>query len=200
VIRLLIAARSAALREGLEALAASRPEFDVAGSHPDLSSAEDLHPDVILAMLPLSEIGPPANGRVPAIVLLSGESHPVWTQDALRFGVRAVLPRGASHAEILAALEAAAAGFAVVEARDLDHLLASASPAPAASESSDITPRELEVLRMMAEGAANKVIAWKLDISEHTVKFHVASILARLGAGSRTEAVTMGIRKGLVLL
>jgi DNA-binding NarL/FixJ family response regulator len=53
---------------------------------------------------------------------------------------------------------------------------------------------------MMADGAANKIIAWKLGISEHTVKYHVASILARLNAATRTEAVTIGIRKGLVLL
>ena len=65
---------------------------------------------------------------------------------------------------------------------------------------SALTPRELEVLRMMADGAANKIIAWKLGVSEHTAKFHVASILAKLGAASRTEAVTIGIRKGMVLL
>ena len=53
---------------------------------------------------------------------------------------------------------------------------------------------------MMADGAANKAIAWKLGISEHTVKFHVASILGKLHAGNRTEAVTMGIRQGMVLL
>ena len=53
---------------------------------------------------------------------------------------------------------------------------------------------------MMAEGAANKTIAWKLGISDHTVKFHVASILGKLHAASRTEAVTMGVRKGLILL
>jgi DNA-binding NarL/FixJ family response regulator len=57
------------------------------------------------------------------------------------------------------------------------------------------TPRELEVLRMMAEGAANKTIAWKLDISEHTVKFHVASIPSKLAAGTRTEAVTSACAK-----
>ena len=60
--------------------------------------------------------------------------------------------------------------------------------------------RELEVLRMLADGAANKTIAWKLEISEHTVKFHVAQILAKLNAGTRTEAVTVGIRKGLILV
>jgi DNA-binding NarL/FixJ family response regulator len=63
-----------------------------------------------------------------------------------------------------------------------------------------LTPRESEVLQMLASGFANKTIAARLKISEHTVKFHVASILGKLGAGSRTEAVSLGIRRGLVLL
>ena len=63
-----------------------------------------------------------------------------------------------------------------------------------------LTPREVEVLRMLAEGDANKAIAWKLGISEHTVKFHVSSIMSKLGAASRTEAVATGIRQGLVML
>jgi DNA-binding CsgD family transcriptional regulator len=71
---------------------------------------------------------------------------------------------------------------------------------PPLSETGPLTPRELEVLRMLAEGAANKTIAWKLEISEHTAKFHVASILAKLNAGTRTEAVTQGVRRGLILL
>jgi len=56
------------------------------------------------------------------------------------------------------------------------------------------------VLRMMADGAANKEIAWKLAISEHTVKFHVASVMGKLNASSRTEAVTRGLRRGLILM
>jgi DNA-binding NarL/FixJ family response regulator len=113
-----------------------------------------------------------------------------------------MLRRDASPAEILAAVEAAANGLAVLDPQELGALLASSAPVPvqADGDTSAITARELEVLRMMADGAPNKVIAWKLGISEHTVKFHVASILARLGASSRTEAVTIGIRKGLVLL
>ena len=74
------------------------------------------------------------------------------------------------------------------------------SPTTTNDGAAALTPRELEVLRMMADGAANKIIAWKLGVSEHTAKFHVASILAKLGAASRTEAVTIGIRKGMVLL
>ncbi len=200
MIRLVIAAPSAVVRAGLEALAASSPELLVVGSFADLSGAEDLHPDVILSAVPLEEASPPSDGRAPTLVLLTNESQPAWTLEALRLGVRAILPRDASPAGILTALEAAANGMAVIEPGDLDALLSTAAPARASSQTSALTARELEVLRMMADGAANKIIAWKLGISEHTVKFHVASILAKLGASSRTEAVTTGIRKGLVLL
>ena len=68
-------------------------------------------------------------------------------------------------------------------------------PVPAA-----LTPRETEVLRLLADGASNKIIAFKLGISDHTVKFHVTSILSKLNAGSRTEAVTLGVRMGLIYL
>ena len=200
MIQLLIAAPSAVVRAGLEALLASSPGVRVAGSFPDLSEVEDLHPDVVLAAVPLEDITPPVDGRAPALVVLTSESQPVWTHEAVRLGVRALLPRDASAAEILAAVEAAGSGMAVVDPRELDSWLAAASPTTVGSDGPALTARELEVLRMMADGAANKAIAWKLGISEHTVKFHVASILQKLHAGSRTEAVTIGIRQGLVLL
>jgi DNA-binding NarL/FixJ family response regulator len=63
-----------------------------------------------------------------------------------------------------------------------------------------LTPREIEVLRLLADGMSNKIIAHQLGISDHTVKFHVTSILTKLNAGSRTEAVTLGVRMGLVYL
>ena len=124
----------------------------------------------------------------------------MWTAEALRLGVRAVLPPDASGGEILAAIQAAAAGMAAIDPGDLEALIAANTPQLAAEPATALTARELEVLRMLADGAANKTIAWKLGISEHTVKFHVASILGKLGAASRTEAVTLGIRRGLVLL
>ena len=195
MIRLLIAAPSAVTRAGLEALMASSPGVELVGSYPDLSAVEDLRPDVVLAAVPQAELVPAA-----AIVLLTADQQPPWTADAIRAGVRALLPRDASAAGILAAVEAAASGLAVVDPRDLEVLLASAAPAPLLGDPPAITARELEVLRMMAEGAANKTIAWKLGISDHTVKFHVASILTKLNAGSRTEAVTLGIRRGLIMI
>jgi DNA-binding NarL/FixJ family response regulator len=200
VIRLLIAAPSPVLRAGLEALAASAPGVDLVGSFPDLSGVEELRPDVVLAAMSQNEIAPPEDGNPPAYVLLGAGSPPDWTDDALRLGVRAVLPPDAPPAEILAAIEAAASGLVVIEPRQFEALLSTSAPAPLSSEPPALTARELEVLSLMAEGAANKTIAWKLSISEHTVKFHVASILTKLNAASRTEAVSIGLRTGLILL
>jgi DNA-binding NarL/FixJ family response regulator len=200
MIRLLIAAPSPVVRAGLEALAVSVPGVELAGSFADLSAVEDLRPDVVLADVSQGDISPPGDGSPPAYVLLGSGSRPGWTHDALRLGVRAVLPPDASPAGIVAAIEAAASGLAAIDPRELDGLISAALPAPAPDRTAPLTARERQVLSLIAEGAANKAIAWKLGISEHTVKFHVASILTKLNASSRTEAVAIGIRRGLVLL
>jgi len=199
VIRVLIAARAAMTRAGLETLVASAPGLQLAGSYPDAAAAEALHPDVLLAEGALEDL-PPLAARAPAIVLLSSEAQPAFTHEAFKLGVRAVLARDASPGAILAAVEAAAGGLAVIEPGELEPLLAASVPAPVSIAAAALTARELDVLRLVAEGDANKEIAWKLGISEHTAKFHVASILGKLSAGSRTEAVTIGIRRGLVLI
>jgi DNA-binding NarL/FixJ family response regulator len=120
--------------------------------------------------------------------------------------VRAVLPRDATSGEILAAIDAVAAGLVVLHPEALADALAGrprreALPARAVADPAQpLTAREIEVLGMLAEGLGNKTIAVRLGISTHTAKFHVASILAKLGAGSRTEAVTVGMRRGLVVI
>jgi two-component system, NarL family, response regulator YdfI len=208
VTRIVIAAASAVVRAGLEALLSATPGWEVAGSFADASHVESLRPDVLVAALPLGALpvvlNAAANGAptaAPAIVLLTSEGQPEWTADALRSGVRALLPRDAPAPAILAAVEAAANGLAVIDPQELEGLLGSPIPAEAADTGgAPLTPRELEVLRMMADGAANKEIAWKLAISEHTVKFHVASVMGKLNASSRTEAVTRGLRRGLILM
>jgi NarL family two-component system response regulator YdfI len=202
VIRVAIAAASPVMRAGLEALIASSPGLELTGAAADLQGIEQLRVDVALVALDAGAL-PPFDGEMPPLVLLATESRSPFTAERFHSGVRAVLSREASAAGILAALEAAAGGMAVIDPRELEALLASAPGRQEAAEHTPngvLTAREIEVLRMMAEGAANKTIAWKLGISEHTVKFHVASILAKLNAGTRTEAVTTGIRKGLVLL
>jgi DNA-binding NarL/FixJ family response regulator len=122
--------------------------------------------------------------------------------DAVRRGAAAVLPRDASPEEILAAVTAADAGLVTLPRPTALSLLPaglslSRTSAPAAEP---LTPREIEVLSLLAEGAGNKMIARRLGISEHTVKFHVGSILAKLDASSRTEAVTLGLRQGLIMV
>lgn len=212
--RVLIAAASAVVRAGLESLIAAHADLTVVGSASDVTALvgqiEELEPDVVVLDLD-SETEEtinalPSFGRetpAPAFVVLADDAHGSWVVEALRAGVRGVLPRGTSADGITAAVEAARAGLLVLHPDAVD-LLQSESTAiahdVAASTTGVLTPREIEVLGMMAEGLGNKTIAHRLDISEHTVKFHVASIMSKLDASSRTEAVTVGIRRGLIML
>jgi two-component system, NarL family, response regulator YdfI len=141
-------------------------------------------------------------GGAPALVVLSGEGG-LTPAAALRLGARALLPHEAETDEIVAAVRAAAAGLVVLSPAAVESILPhlpAASQDGGATHGEELTPREIEVLSMLAEGAGNKLIARRLGISEHTVKFHVGSILGKLNASSRTEAVTIGIRQGLILV
>ena len=197
------------VRTGLGAVLAKAPNLQVVGSFPIdtlLARIEDLQPDVVLLdlesaadeSLPLEIKDAPLSL---AIVVLTDNTEGSWSAEALRSGVRAILPRDATSEEIRAAIQAAAMGLVVLHSAAFDALL---SPIPERSEldSPDqiLTPREIEVLRMIAAGLGNKEIASKLTISDHTVKFHISSIFAKLGASSRTEAVTLGIRRGLIMI
>jgi DNA-binding NarL/FixJ family response regulator len=141
---------------------------------------------------------------VPVILLTENPAR--WIAETIPAGVRAVLPRNATPAEIAATIEAVAAGLYVFHPSDIDSLpmfrprRAEAPPDLAEPLLEALTPREIEVLQLLSGGFGNKEIASRLNISEHTAKFHVASIMAKLGAASRTEAVTLGIRHGLVLI
>jgi DNA-binding NarL/FixJ family response regulator len=113
--------------------------------------------------------------------------------------VRARLAANATASEAMSAVVAAAEGFFVLtEAQARRILPARRAPRDLPRLVEALTPREVEVLRFMGDGLLNKEIAERLGISEHTVKFHVASILGKLGAGSRTEAVAQGMRRGLI--
>ena len=136
------------------------------------------------------------------IVILGDGMTPAASADALRAGIRAALPGDISPDQLVTALEAVASGLLVLHPSHANEgLPAGSAPSRALDELAEsLTRRELEVLQMLAAGLSNKEIAGRLTISDHTVKFHVASILGKLGAGSRTEAVALGIRRGLVLL
>jgi NarL family two-component system response regulator YdfI len=204
VIRVLLAAASTVRRAGLEALVKKVPLLQLAGSlHNALAVtqyAAQLQPDVVL--LDLENETPTHESAMFPVVTLIDEPSADWTAHALRSGVKAILPRDSGMEEILAAIQAAHAGLVLLDANVIQNL-ASRIPAPSAQPAQaldDLTPREIEVLRMLAEGLGNREMAARLGISDHTVKFHISSILDKLGAATRTEAVTMGIRMGIILL
>ena len=212
MIRVFIVAASPLIRAGLQSMLADN-RVDVVGSAADLEpiSAQlvDIEPDVVLVeaaadahqelldMLEDTEIA-----REYPVIVLSEQIKAAWLSDTLRAGVRAVLPREVTPEQLRATLEAAAAGLLVVHPSELDTVLPAnvSSSAPVDELLEPLTKREREVLQMLAAGLANKEIAARLAISDHTVKFHVASILGKLGVATRTEAVSVGIRRGLVLL
>ena len=213
--RVLVASGSAIVRAGLESLVTASPALALVGSSPVIGATlaqqiEDLHPDAALVELDGRDeevlsgvLALSAGAPACAIIVLAGDDQGSWATEALRSGVRAILPHDATAGEIIAAVEAAAAGLVVLHRGGLESLLAdipSITREVPASQPEALTPREVEVLGMMAEGLGNKTIAWRLGISEHTVKFHVGSILAKLNASGRTEAVTIGIRRGLIML
>jgi len=136
---------------------------------------------------------------VEAVVLLSSDPAAAWTAQARRLGVRAVLRDDATAEELAGAIVAARAGLVALHPDALKRS-AEARAAEPHGGAAALTPRELEILEMMAQGMSNRSIAGGLGISSQTVKFHVASILAKLGAASRTEAVTFGVRHGLIAL
>jgi DNA-binding NarL/FixJ family response regulator len=208
VITVLVVASTAVARAGLESLVAASDDLRVIRSAAGTSLARqvaNIAPDVLLVEVDQRGLGPVlreigGSPRAPAIVVLTGDPHEAWGPAALRARVRAVLPHQATAAEILAAIHAATVNLVVLHPAALAALRPAGAPATPGPAAQPLTAREVEVLRMMADGLGNKLIAARLGISEHTVKFHIASIFAKLDAGSRTEAVTIGIRLGLILI
>ena len=197
--RVLVVAPSPIARAGLESMLRGAGAIEVVGSVAAWSDHSGEDPDVIVADWENADepAGDLAAAPPAALVVLADEPGLPGIAEALRSGARAVLPKQSGVTQIVAAIEAAAAGLVVLQPSDLDGLLVAPR---AASIAEPLTPREIEVLGMLAEGQSNKTIAHGLGISEHTVKFHVTSILGKLNAGSRTEAVTLGIRQGLIML
>jgi two-component system, NarL family, nitrate/nitrite response regulator NarL len=210
-VRVLILARSPAVRAGLAALLTTDSRIAIvqplaiAGGWlrpgaPDGSRIERAPtPDAVvidrdsLGTVAVDE----ATERYPGVplVLLGGEG-----ESPIRLGECpcAWLGADADGASLVAAVHAVVAGLTVIEPAMAVRLAGAQRPTPSAETGEALTPREQEVLRLVAEGLPNKTIARELGISEHTAKFHVGSLLAKLNAGSRTEAVTTATRRGLL--
>jgi two-component system, NarL family, response regulator YdfI len=198
------------LRRNLEQLPHDDSAVALVGIVDHPSSVPELlnqdHVDVLLADAPTRELLAEYRGRHDriALVVLLDEVDAADSVHALNAGARAVLHRSSSRNEIIAAIKAITSGLAVLPPELLATLL-HAPPADDMLKANDaerpqLTRRELEVLAAMADGASNKAIARRLGISFHTAKFHVAAILAKLDADSRTEAVAKAAQSGFVML
>jgi len=162
---------------------------------------EALRPRGVLVLAPAASPnlrGPIQQDDLQALGRLARDAY----EAGIAFGA---LRRDALPEELAAAVQAVSAGIFALDrwlvpalASTSEALLTEAQPVVATGEG--LTARELDVIQLMAEGLANKLIATRLHISEHTVKFHVSSIMTKLGASSRTEAVTIAARRGLLIL
>lgn len=177
-IRVWIEASAAVSRGGFESV--------LEGNHGIVLVDSSRGADVILR----DELPRVRDSSIPIVVICDE----LLTLALLRRGVHSALPRNASPDQIVAAIYAASAGLATVPAEAASTVLISERE----PEGESLTPRETEVLEMIAEGLSNKQIAARLNISDHTAKFHVNSILGKLDAATRAEAVTKGLRRGLL--
>jgi DNA-binding NarL/FixJ family response regulator len=178
MIRVGVDAARGIARAGIEALLGAFAEIELVESDPD-----------VLLWQAGGGTEMPEGAAVIALTLDAAE--------ALRSGAQGALPPDCSGDQLRAAIHAVAAGLLVLHPRD-----AAAVPAPEfrARPVEALTPREAQVLGLIADGLSNKEIAARLAISDHTVKFHVASLLGKLGVSTRAEAVSVGLRQGLILL
>jgi DNA-binding NarL/FixJ family response regulator len=209
VTRVFVAAPTRALRLALRALL-DGPGIEVVGDGPTPEGAPADTDVVLTGDGELSSMmgAPAGSGKgdevgTRALVVVSDDERPVRALRGLPLRGWAVVPRDASAGELRAAVTAAAQGFGVVPAALAARLVPARAAEPGVGldeHGEPLTTREREVLELLAQGLSNRRIAERLGISEHTAKFHVAAICGKLGASSRTEAVSRGLRRGLITL
>lgn len=201
--RVLIAAATPMVRAGLRALLANET-IAVVGESASLATADVEAVDVLLladeALLADARQWLPEAGHV-AVLLLTDDERSAAELRELPVRGWGILSPDAARAELQAAVVAVAQGLIVLSPLLAGRLV---NPRPVAALADapvePLTTRELEVLELLSQGLSNKLIARQLNISEHTVKFHVSSLFAKLNVTSRTEAVSRGARQGLITL
>jgi DNA-binding NarL/FixJ family response regulator len=213
-LRVLVASALPVAAASLESALHAHPDLEViaaSANSADLqNTVRETEPDVLV--LDLEEYAS-ANGQardllsqlaavVPTIVLV-GPPSAASISAAMHTGVLGILPHAVSSDELASAVRAVASGLLALSP-ELGEMIFQVPVQPDSDEfefaAESLTPREHEILALMAEGLLNKEIAYRLKISEHTVKFHISSVMGKLGASSRTEAVTLGIRRGILFL
>jgi DNA-binding NarL/FixJ family response regulator len=209
-VRVFIVAPALAWRAGIRALLGEDDRLQVAGEAGSLAELSQAPPGtgvLVLAGndLPFQDLQEFLKSMEPVSVLVLAGDDPGAAWQLLNLPIYAwgILPLDASAEELSAAVHALAQGLLTGSPALLGPLLSSAPVGLPGSEEplvEDLTEREAEVLQLLAQGLANKQIAVALGISEHTVKFHASAVFSKLGASSRTEAVRIGVRRGLVTL
>lgn len=209
-IRIVVVDDHPIVRDGLVAVLSTQPDFEVVGeasSGPEvIQQVSAIQPDVILLDLEMPDMdgvetlqnlrGIDPTLRVIVFTAFDTDERIV---KAVQAGAQGYLLKGVPRDEIFNAIRVVHAGGALLQPVIASKLLRQVSR-DAQPESDSLTERELEVLRLMAQGQMNKEIAAALVISERTVKFHVSAILSKLGAGNRTEAVRLAAQQGLIEL
>jgi DNA-binding NarL/FixJ family response regulator len=211
-IRILVADDHPIVRDGLVAILSTQPDFEVVGEAGNGAEAVEratmLQPDVMLLDLEMPELDgvevlrrlAQSNPEVRVIVFTAFDTDE-RILGAVKAGAQGYLLKGAPRKELFEAVRVVHAGGSLLQPVVASKLLRQVSHQSQAVPTVDaLTPREVEVLRLLAQGLQNKEIAAQLVISERTVKFHVSSIMSKLGAGNRTEAVTLAAQQGLIEL
>ena len=212
LIRILLADDHPVVRDGLTAILSTQPDFEIVGQAATgaeaVHLAAHLNPDVVLIDIEMHDLdGVEALRQIRAgrpearVIVFTAFDADERIVAAVQAGAQGYLLNGAPRDELFKAIRVVSAGGSllqpVVVSKLLNHVRARTDDEP---EPESLTDRETEVLRLLAQGKSNKDIAGQLVISERTVKFHVSSIMGKLGAGNRTEAVTIAAARGLVNL
>ena len=214
-VKILIVDDHAVVRDGLRAMLDRREEFVVVGEAENgleaVTKVRELDPDVILMDLRMPELnGVEAMRQIRAenseakFLVLTTYDTDEYIFDAIEAGAKGYLLKDASREDLFQAISAVHRGESLVQpgvaSRVLDRLAQLTRQAGQAAQPQLLSDRELEVLQLMASGAANKQIASDLTISESTVKTHVTNIFQKLDVNHRTEAVTKAMSKGIIKL
>ncbi len=208
-IRILVADDHPVVRDGLVAILSTQPDFEVVGTAANgrevVTLVEEIAPDVLLLDLEMPEMdGVEAlkalreQGIDVRVIVFTAFDTDERILGAVQAGAQGYLLKGAPREELFEAIRVVNGGGSLLQPIVMSKLLHHISQRDQAATAEALSPREFEVLGLMARGLQNKEIAAELVISERTVKFHVSSILGKLGAGNRTEAVTMALQQGLI--
>ncbi|MCP9959140.1 response regulator [Streptomyces sudanensis] len=217
-IRVIIVDDQAMVRAGFAALLSAQPDIDVVGEAPDgragVEVGRSAHPDVVLMDVRMPEMDglaaarellnpPPGVTHRPKVLMLTTFDVDDYVYEALRAGASGFLLKDAPPADLIAAVRVVAGGEALLAPSVTRRLIEDfAARRPARRERSvrlnGLTPRETEVLELVARGLSNQEIAAHLVLAEQTVKTHIGRVLAKLGLRDRAQAVVFAYESGLV--